>query len=138
VTSNRARIRPKFRNSPRLNWAKCRHWSSSLASWLVFKNCSAATSIFTYQQPQPTAALSRALYSPAIIIIITTMKFAVCLAFFLLGLAMVLADGSAATATVVGATATGLVASPGTDVTKTITVTSTKTVEQNTNVRLLR
>jgi len=64
------------------------------------------------------------------------MKFAVCLAFFLLGLAMVLANDSAATATVVGATATGLVASPGTDVTKTITVTSTKTVEQNTNVRL--
>merc|ERR1712183_128693 len=34
-----------------------------------------------------------------------------------------------------GATATGLVASPGTDVTKTITITSTKTVEQNTNLR---
>merc|ERR1711879_1083126 len=87
----------------------------------------------TYQQPQQTAALSSALYSPTITII--TMKFAACLAFFLLGLAMVMANDSAATATVVGATATGLVASPGTDVTKTITITSTKTVEQNTNLR---
>merc|ERR1712183_242135 len=87
----------------------------------------------THQLPQQTAALSSALYSPTITII--TMKFAICLAFFLLGLAMVMANDSAATATVVGATATGLVASPGTDVTKTITITSTKTVEQNTNLR---